>query len=49
MNKIERFEDILAWQKARVLTKEIYASTRMGPFAKDYGLKDQDFRLKTLD
>jgi len=41
MNKIERFEDIIAWQKARVLTKEIYASTRIGQFVKDYGLKDQ--------
>jgi four helix bundle protein len=41
MNKIERFEDIIAWQRARVLTKEIYASTRIGQFAKDYGLKDQ--------
>ncbi len=41
MNKIERFEDIIAWQKARVLTKEIYASTKVGPFAKDFGLRDQ--------
>jgi four helix bundle protein len=41
MNKIERFEDIVAWQKARVLAKEIYASTKAGLFAKDYGLKDQ--------
>jgi four helix bundle protein len=41
MNKIERFEDIIAWQRARMLTKEIYASTRIGQFAKDYGLKDQ--------
>jgi hypothetical protein len=41
MNKIERFEDILSWQKARVMTKEIYASTRTGQFARDYGLKDQ--------
>ena len=39
--KIERFEDILAWQKARILTKNIYESTRVGTFAKDYGLKDQ--------
>jgi hypothetical protein len=23
MNKIEKFEDIIAWQKARILTKEI--------------------------
>ncbi len=41
MNKIERFEDISAWQRARALTKEVYASTRVGQFAKDYGLKDQ--------
>jgi four helix bundle protein len=41
MNKIERFEDIIAWQRARALTKEVYASTRVGQFAKDYGLKDQ--------
>ena len=39
--KIEKFEDILAWQKARMLTKNIYASTREGAFAKDFGLKDQ--------
>jgi len=41
MGNIERFEDIVAWQKARVLTKEIYACTKVGGFAKDYGLKDQ--------
>ena len=41
MNKIEKFEDIIAWQKARVLTKEIYKCTQMGGFARDYGLKDQ--------
>ncbi len=41
MNKIEKFEDIIAWQKARVLTGEIYKCTRTGQFAKDYGLKDQ--------
>ena|SRR2546423_3907547 len=41
MNKIERFEDILAWQKARELTKAIYSFTRTGNFAKDFGLRDQ--------
>ena len=41
MNKIERFEDIIAWQKARLLSKDVYASTRIGEFAKDWGLKDQ--------
>ena len=41
MNRIEKFEDIIAWQKARVLTKEIYKCTQVGGFARDYGLKDQ--------
>ena len=41
MNRIEKFEDIIAWQKARLLTKEVYECTRVGAFAKDYGLKDQ--------
>ncbi len=41
MNRIDRFEDIVAWQKARALTKDIYASTKVGAFARDFGLKDQ--------
>ena len=36
--KIERFEDLIAWQKARELTKEIYKITKRGEFAKDFGL-----------
>ena len=39
--KVERFEDLIAWQKARVLTKKIYEITNSGDFAKDYGLRDQ--------
>ena len=41
MGKIERFEDLIAWQKARVLTKEVYELTRKQPFAKDFGLSGQ--------
>ena len=40
-NKIERFEDFIAWQKARALTTEIYRITSHGNFAKDFGLRDQ--------
>lgn len=36
--KIEKFEDILAWQKAYFLTKEIYSSFRN---CKDYSFRDQ--------
>jgi four helix bundle protein len=39
--KIERFEDIEAWQLGRVLTKRIYDATGKAPFSKDFGLKDQ--------
>jgi len=41
MNKIERFEDLIAWQKARALTRAIYGVTRQGAFAKDFGLAGQ--------
>lgn len=41
MNKIERFEDIIAWQKARVLTQQVYGCAKQGPFARDFGLRDQ--------
>ena len=30
MAKIERFEDILAWQKARVLVNEVYSISNSG-------------------
>ncbi|MCU0600945.1 MAG: four helix bundle protein [Desulfobacterales bacterium] len=39
--KIERFEDIEAWQLARELTRKVYSITKNPEFAKDYGLKRQ--------
>ena len=41
MKKIKHFEELIAWQKARELTKQIYSTTNRGPFAKDFGLRDQ--------
>ena len=41
MAKITRFEDIQAWQKARLLTNAIYQMTAHGEFARDFGLRDQ--------
>jgi four helix bundle protein len=41
MREVEQFEDLIAWQKARVLTKAIYQVTQQGKFAKDYGLAGQ--------
>ncbi len=40
-SKIERFEDLIAWQKARKLTQLIYQVSRRGAFAKDFGLSGQ--------
>jgi four helix bundle protein len=39
--KVQRFEDLIAWQKARVLTKAIYVITKQGKFARDFGLSNQ--------
>jgi four helix bundle protein len=39
--KIERFEDLIAWQKARALASEVYRATRQGAFARDFGLASQ--------
>ncbi|MGI6303384.1 MAG: four helix bundle protein [Verrucomicrobiota bacterium] len=41
MSSFQRFEDIEAWQKARELTKAIYAMSNDGQFARDFGLRDQ--------
>lgn len=38
---IAKFEDIRAWQEARVLVKMVYLLTDQGKFAKDFSLRDQ--------
>lgn len=42
MATFRSFEEIDAWQKARVLAKEIYSVTDREPFSKDFGLKKSD-------
>lgn len=39
--KIEKFEDLDAWRKARELAKSVYAVTNEGSFSRDFGLRDQ--------
>jgi four helix bundle protein len=41
MAKIERFEDLQSWQKARQLTNAIYDLTEHQNFAKDFQLRNQ--------
>ena len=40
-NRIERFEDLIAWQKARAMTREVYLSALEGRFGRDYVLSGQ--------
>ena len=41
MATFKRFEDILAWQKARSVTALVYELTGNGTFSRDFGLRDQ--------
>ena len=41
MAKIERFEDLQSWQKARQLTNSIYDLTEHPKFTKDFRLSGQ--------
>jgi four helix bundle protein len=37
----EQFEDVIAWQKARELTRAVYETTKQSAFARDWGLTGQ--------
>jgi len=39
--KVDKFEDLIVWQKAHDLAVDIYRVTRREPFCRDFGLKDQ--------
>jgi len=39
--RISRFEDLVAWQKARTLTATVYKTTEGGLFGRDIGLREQ--------
>ena len=41
MARINRFEDIGAWQEARELTNAIYAFSKIGQFSRDFDLRSQ--------
>ena len=38
---VTRFEDLIAWQKARALMNDVYRVSRCSPFAKDFKLASQ--------
>ncbi|MFO7827637.1 MAG: four helix bundle protein [Bacteroidales bacterium] len=41
MATVERFEDLIAWQKARQYAHEIYELTCLDRFSRDFSLVDQ--------
>jgi four helix bundle protein len=41
LSKVSRFEDLVAWQRARLLTRGIYMATRAIEFRRDFGLCGQ--------
>jgi four helix bundle protein len=41
MTSITRFQDIQAWQEARMLVSRIYKASQSGQLSRDFGLKDQ--------
>ena len=41
MPSFKRFEDIVAWQKARLITQQVYLLSNRGEFARDFSLRDQ--------
>jgi four helix bundle protein len=41
MSGVTRFEDLVAWQRARDLTKTIYRVSLRGEFSRDFGLARQ--------
>ncbi|HVE69872.1 MAG TPA: four helix bundle protein [Thermoanaerobaculia bacterium] len=42
--KVERFEDLIAWEKAMDFAVLVYELTRQRPFSRDFALADQSHR-----
>jgi len=41
MATFKSFEEIEAWQQARILAKQVYEASGKGTFARDFALRDQ--------
>jgi four helix bundle protein len=47
MATFKRFEDIQAWQKARIIAKDVYIASGIGEFGRDFDLRSQIRRSGT--
>lgn len=47
--KVNRFEDLVAWQRARAFAKDVILTTRQGGLARDFSLRDQMVRAARAD
>ena len=41
MSRVERFEDLIAWQKARALAARIHGVVNAGTFGRDFSFRNQ--------
>lgn len=41
MSRFDSFEDMEVWQRARELTRDLYAISNQGSFSRDIGLREQ--------
>jgi four helix bundle protein len=41
MSEVQQFEDLIAWQKARELTRAVFGVTQQGALARNFGFVDQ--------
>lgn len=41
MSRFDSFEEMEVWQKARKLTRDLYAISNQGSFSRDFGLREQ--------
>jgi four helix bundle protein len=41
MATLRRFEDLQAWQQARILVRDVYTISAQGKLRQDFGLRDQ--------
>jgi four helix bundle protein len=39
--RVQRFEDLIAWQKSRALARDVYEVTRSREFGRDFALAGQ--------
>ena len=48
MAKVQKVEDLIAWQKAEALAELVYSACRSGELARDFGLSPLPFSVPLI-